>query len=61
MCFLGTWNIEVSPQGLFLRDELVSEVVLDVYLVADKDDHVYQIKQEESLDSVFLYVLCLCT
>lgn len=64
--FAGPWRkscvflecgIEVSPQGSFLRDELVSEVVLDVYLVAYKDDHGYKIKQ----DSVFLYVLCLCT
>lgn len=68
--FAGPWRkscvflergIEVSPQGSFLRDELVSEVVLDVYLVAYKDDHGYKIKQDESLDSVFLYVLCLCT
>lgn len=48
-------GIEVSPRGSFLRDELVSEVILDVPLVAYKDDHGYKIKQ----DSVFLYVLSL--
>lgn len=62
--FAGPWRkscvflecgIEVSPQGSFLRDELVSEVVLDVYLVAYKADHGYKIKWDESL------TMCSCT
>lgn len=60
-CVFLECGIEVSPRGSFLRDELVSEVVLDVYLVVYKDDHGYKIKQDESIDSVFLYVLCVCT
>lgn len=54
-------GIEVSAQDSFLRDELVSEVILEVYLVVYKADHGYKINQNGSLENVFLYVLCVFT